>query len=77
MTSADFRIESSHPIASRLLPLRGSQHYLLSDRALAVAVAAKAVTSPHGQEIRVVHVPTGEILFRKPASSRMEWTGEP
>lgn len=77
MTSADFRIESSHPIASRLLPLDGSQHYLLSDRALAVAVAAKAVTYPQGQEIRVVHVPTGEILFRKPASSRMEWTGEP
>lgn len=76
MTSADYRIESSHPIASRLLPLSGSQHYLLSDRALAVAVAAKAVTYPQGQEIRVVHVPTGEIVFRKPGSARAEWAEE-
>ena len=77
MTSADFRIESSHPIASRLLPLGGAQQYLLNDRALAVAVAAKAVTYPHDQEIRVVHVPTSEILFRKPGNPRMDWTGEP
>ena len=76
MTSADFRIESSHPIASRLLPLSGSQQYLLSDRALAVAVAAKASTWPRGQEIRVVHVPTGEVLFRKPGAQRQEWAEE-
>ena len=76
MTCADYRIESSHPIASRLLPLAGSQEYWLSDRALAVAVAAKAITSPRGQEIRVVHVPTGEIVFRKPASARAEWSEE-
>ncbi len=76
MTSADFRIESSHPIASRLLPLSGSQQYLVSDRALAVAVAAKAVTRPMGQEIRVVHVPTGEIVFRKHASPRFELADE-
>lgn len=77
MPCADYRIESTHPIASRLLPMSGAQHYLLSDRGLAVAVAAKAVTFPQGQEIRVVHVPTGEILFRKPASPRIEWTEEP
>jgi hypothetical protein len=77
MTHADFRIESSHPIASRLLPLSGAQHYFVSDRALAVAVAAKSVTHPGGQEIRVVHVPTGEVVFRKKSSARSEWSEEP
>jgi hypothetical protein len=73
MTSADFRIESSHPFASRLFPASGSQQYLVSDRALAVAVAAKSSTWPAGQEIRVVHVPTGEVVFRKPATRRPEF----
>jgi hypothetical protein len=75
MTPADYRIESSHPIASRLLPMSGSQQYLVSDRALAVAVAAKSTTRPDGQEIRVVHVPTGEVVFRK-RSTRTEWADE-
>lgn len=70
MTSADYRIESSSPIASRLLPVSGAQQYLVSDRALAVTVAAKSVTRPCGQEIRVVHVPTGEIVFRKQGEDR-------
>ncbi|HZY19848.1 MAG TPA: hypothetical protein VFE82_15345 [Ramlibacter sp.] len=71
MTS-DYRIESSHPIASRWLPQSGSQQYLVSDRALAVAVAAKSTTRPGGQEIRVVHVPTGEVVFRKQSTGRAE-----
>jgi hypothetical protein len=73
MSSADFRVESSHPIAGRLWPLSGLQQYFFSDRSLAVAMAAKSVTKPSGQEIRVVHVPTGEIVFRKPGSPRPEW----
>ena len=56
MTSADYRIESSSPIASCLLPVSGAQQYFVSDRALAVTVAAKSTTRPGGQEIRVVHV---------------------
>ncbi len=71
MTSADFRVESNHPISGRLLPSSGSLQYLFSDRSLAVAMAAKSTTRPMGQEIRVVHVPTGEVVFRKPASSRL------
>jgi hypothetical protein len=39
-------------------------------------MAAKSVTKPSGQEIRVVHVPTGEVVFRKPASPRAEWSEE-
>ena len=65
MALQEYRIESNHPIASHLLPVSGSQHYLVSDRALAVALAAKSTTLPGGQEIRVVHVPTGEVVFRK------------
>jgi hypothetical protein len=76
MSSADFRVESSHPIAGRLWPISGSQQYFFSDRSLAVAMAAKSVTKPSGQEIRVVHVPTGEVVFRKPSSPRPEWSGD-
>ena len=64
MTSADYRIESSQPIAGRLWPAAGSQAYAVSDRALAVSLAAKSFSQ--GSEIRVVHVPTGEVVFRKP-----------
>lgn len=76
MTPQEFRIESNHPIASRLLPVSGSQQYLVSDRALAVALAAKSTTKPGGQEIRVVHVPTGEVVFRKNPAGRLEWQDE-
>ena len=76
MTSADFRVESSHPILARLLPGSGSQEYFFSDRALAVTLAAKSFTRP-SDEIRVVHVPTGEVVFRKPpAPPRAEWNDE-
>jgi hypothetical protein len=37
--------------------------FAFSDRALAVSLAAKSFTS--SSEIRVVHVPTGEVVFRK------------
>jgi len=73
MTSADYRIESSQPIAGRFWPAKGSQQYTVNDRALAVSLAAKSFT--HDSEIRVVHVPTGEVVFRKPAQ-RAEWSGE-
>jgi hypothetical protein len=72
MTSADFRIESSHPIANLLLPASGAQEYFVRDRALAVSLAAKSTTLPKGQEIRVVHVPTGEVVFRKHTVTRAD-----
>jgi hypothetical protein len=77
MTSAEYRIESSHPIASLFLPEPGSQHYYVRDRALAIAVAAKATTLPSGEEIRVVHVPTGEVVFRKASLIRIDVADEP
>lgn len=69
MPPADYRIESSHPLLGPLLPTPGSVEYLVSDGALAVVMAAKSVTMPSGEEIRVVHVPTGEVLFRKSTPS--------
>jgi len=73
MTSADYRIESTQPIAGRFWPAKGARQLDLKDRALAVSLAAKSFTDD--SEIRVVHVPTGEVLFRKPPR-RSEWSSE-
>ena len=74
MTS-DYRIESSQPIAGRFWPAAGSRQLAVSDRALAISLAAKSFS--RDSEIRVVHVPTGEVVFRKPpAPPRAEWSGE-
>ena len=48
-----------------LLPKPGVIQIDVSDRSLAVVIAAKSFTLPMGSEIRVVHVPTGEIVFKK------------
>jgi len=67
MTSADYRIESNQPINGLFWPAHGSQQYSVNDRALAVTLAAKSFTQP-SSEIRVIHVPTGEVVFRKQAT---------
>jgi hypothetical protein len=69
MTSADYRIESTQPIAGRFWPTTGSMQLAVKDRALAVSIAAKSFT--RSSEIRVVHVPTGEVVFRKPPQRPM------
>ncbi len=74
MTAADYRIESNQPIAGPFWPVTGSQQHALSNRGLAVSLAAKSLRS--SSEIRVVHVPTGEVLFRKPASAPADWSDE-
>ena len=75
MAFAEYRIESNQPIAGLLWPAKGSQQYSVSDRALAVSLAAKCFTQP-SSEIRVVHVPTGEIVFTKPAAALAEQAEE-
>lgn len=70
MTSADYRIESTQPIAGRFWPAAGSRQLSVKDRALAISLAAKSFT--RSSEIRVVHVPTGEVVFRKPPH-HAEW----
>jgi len=66
MSANTYRVESSHPIVGPLWPkFKAAKFHTFVDRALAVVMAAKSTTSPSGHEIRVVHVPTGEIVFRK------------
>ena len=77
MPSADYRIESSQPLRSNFLPAAASEQYLVKDRALAVALAAKSFNRASGEEIRVVHVPTGEIVYRKAAFVRSDESEEP
>ena len=64
MHSPDYRIESTQLIKGRFWPAVGSRQLAVNDLSLAVSLAAKSLTLPGG-EIRVVHVPTGEIVFRK------------
>ena len=64
--SADiFRVESSYPMFGPLMPRAGSRFLELVDRTMATVMAAKSRTMPSGHEIRVVHVPSGEVIFRK------------
>jgi len=62
-----YRIESQDPLLGHLLPA-SNRKKLFADRSLAVAVAVKSVVDPTRQQVRVVHVPSGEIVFEtKPA----------
>lgn len=65
--SADYRIESTGTVWFRLTPVPGNHRHHFRDRAMAVAMAVKGITDPPGSEIRVVHVPSGEVIFRLPA----------
>jgi hypothetical protein len=65
--AADYRIESTGTVVFRLTPVPIKHRHHFQDRALAVAMAVKGVTDPPGSEIRVVHVPSGEVIFRLPA----------
>lgn len=65
MTHADYRTESLHSIVGPLLPDSRLSMYLVSDGSAAVVMAEKCVTIPGGGEIRVVYIPTGELIFRK------------
>ncbi len=68
MSSATYRVESAAPIVGPLWPgLAASKFHHIVDRAVAIVLAAKSITRPLGHEIRVVHVPSGEIIFRKTA----------
>lgn len=69
MATPYFRIESSHSMVGPFLPHSGAAELFLASRATAIVVAAKSNTKPYGQEIRVVYVPTGEVVFRKTASA--------
>lgn len=63
MVTSQYRIESRTPLAGRLLPAPSCGR-LYGNRSLAVAVAVKSVADPTCQEVWVVHVPSGEVVFR-------------
>jgi hypothetical protein len=63
MASAQYRIESRCPLMGSLLP-PATFKQVYADCSLAVAVAVKSVADPTRQQVRVVHVPTGEIVFQ-------------
>ncbi|MBK5205219.1 MAG: hypothetical protein JJD98_07380 [Polaromonas sp.] len=69
MASAQYRIESRYPLVGSLLPPSAVKQ-LYTDPSLAVAVAVKSVADPTRQEVRVVHVPSGEIIFRSTATAQ-------
>ncbi len=64
MASAQYRIESRNPLLGSLLPPTPNFQSLYADRSLAVAVAVKSLADPTRQQIRVVHIPSGEIVFQ-------------
>lgn len=69
MLPAKYQIESSYRMVGPLLPEAGITSMRLHDHALAIAIAAKSVTVPYGKEIRVVHIASGEVIFRKTAAT--------
>jgi hypothetical protein len=62
MTSAHYRIESREPLLGKLLPPTLFRR-LYADPSLAAAVAVKSVVDPTRQQVRVVDVDSGEIVF--------------
>ena len=62
-----YRVESSRPIIGPLLAGLSQSVIEFADQATAVLIAAKSYTSPPGQEIRVIHQASGEVVFRKTA----------
>ena len=65
MSAAIYRLESSHPMFGPLLPIAGVKLLNVVDRVVATVMAAKSMTKPCGHEIRVVHEPSGKVIFRK------------
>jgi len=62
MAAGRYRIESSQPLTGRLLPAP-AQGRLYLNRALAISIAVKCATSPIQQQVRVIHEPSGEVVF--------------
>lgn len=67
-SASEFRVESSKAAWGAFWPAPGAKEIVLTDRSLAVAVAAKSSTEPGGA-IQVVHVTSGEVIFRKETAS--------
>lgn len=65
MSSPLYRIESQYPIMGPLLAGVSLNPIDIADRGAAIAIAAKSQTKPPGMEIRVIHQPSGEVVYCK------------
>ncbi len=62
MKARQYRIESKEPLLGRLLPT-ASLKRIYANPSLAVAIAVKSVLDPTRQNVRVVDVDSGEVVF--------------
>jgi len=62
-TQKTYRIESSYKLESDWLSVEAFTH-VYSDESAAVATAIEGVEEPGEQEVRVVCVETGEVVWR-------------
>ena len=65
MGQGNFRIESDCGLAGAQWGASITKEVNVHDRSLAVAMAAKSLSTECKGEIRVVYAPTGEVIFRK------------
>ena len=68
--SEHYLIECESSSVSNLLPVTNPSH-LYKNLSLVVAVAAKSVAHAKHQEVRVIHIPSREIVFRAPGRKKM------
>jgi hypothetical protein len=66
-----YRIRSSAPIRGALWPQPGARELDVAERCLAVSIAAKSRTEP-GAAIEVIHVGSGQVVYRKPTEPPLE-----
>ena len=63
--SGHYLIECEATSLGNLLPVTNPS-LLYKNLSLAVAVAVKSVAHPEHKEVRVIHMPSREIVFRSP-----------
>jgi hypothetical protein len=68
--SGHYLIECEATSLENLLPVKNPS-LLYKSLSLAVAVAAKSMAHPKHQEVRVIHIPSREIVFRAPGRKKI------
>ena len=71
MAHPQYRIERQQPLRGGLLPPHSLSEYY-ADRSLAVAVAIKSLKDPMREQVRVVHIATGEVVFETASDAIQE-----
>jgi hypothetical protein len=76
MRNAPYCVESTSLMVGPLVPDGGTHSICFYDRQIAIVVAAKSMTIPFGDEIRVVHRFSQEVIFRKTAVDGSSGNGD-